>query len=332
MTQLALIEVTDGAIAAVEGCDELLALYGRLFGSPDAEKVKLEFPATLTPIKSSAGTTKGSIFRGRGSVRAQKDTSARSSAAGLATPAIQVNDEKSTSQANGHHHHHLPHLAHHHKHEDGNSNVARNSSKLRNRSTSLGQQSVTGKSQAAEASPLPENSSHETPARSDGPRPLSLASSPRKSVESSERPLAPIAHNLPHASAPQGDERQHPRQDTRLPAPLPNESYIPPDPRFSQLQDRRHKVSLLVDIWIFTASLYARAQAFEDAREAVIEGLKLVETFENELSLEFSTAKALADKGWGGGKSVEELWADAYNAVSSHMICLLGLPLIRTAW
>ncbi|KAF1933537.1 TPR-like protein [Didymella exigua CBS 183.55] len=314
MTQLALIEVTDGTVAAVDGCDELLALYGRLFGSPATEKVNLEVPATLTPPKSSAGTTKGSIFRGRGSIRTQKDTSARSSAAGLPAPAIQVTDERSVPQANGHHHHHFPHLIHHHKHEDGQSNVARSSSKLRKRSTSLGRRSVAGSSQSVEVPPLPESASNGTLTRSNAPRPLSSASSPRKSIESSETPLRPVAHNLPHASPPQGHVHQPPRQDTRLPTPLPDANYIPPDPRFSKLQDRRQKVSLLVDIWIFTAGLYARAQVFEDAREAVTEALKLVETFENELSLEFSTAKALADRGWGGGKSVEGLWADAYNA------------------
>ncbi|KAJ4339480.1 hypothetical protein N0V87_003178 [Didymella glomerata] len=313
MTQLALIEVTDGAIAAVDGCDELLALYGRLFGSPAAEKVKLDVPATLAPPQTSTGTTKGGIFRGRGSIRSQKDTSARSSAVGLTAPAIQVTDEKSAPQANGHHHH-LPHLIHHHGHEDEQPNVTRSSSKLRKRSTSLGQRSVTGARQPAEVPPRPEHASDGTAAQGIAPRPLSSASSPGKSVESSETPLRPIAHNLPHASPPQGHEDQPPRQDTRLPAPLPDTNYIPPDPRFSKLQDRRQKVSLLVDIWIFTAGLYARAQAFEDARDAVAEALKLVETFENELSLEFSTAKALADKGWGGGKSVEELWADAYNA------------------
>ncbi|KAJ4353154.1 hypothetical protein N0V95_003626 [Ascochyta clinopodiicola] len=316
MTQLSLIEITDGALAAVDGCDELLALYGRLFGSPGAEKVKLEVPATVVPPKSSAGTTKGSIFRGRGSVRTQKDTSARSSSllnpAGPA-PAIQVTDDGSASHANGHHHHH-PHLFHHHKHENGQPSVGRSSSKLRDRSTSLGGQSVSGTAHATEVPPLPENALNGTPYRSNVPRPLSAASSPRKSTESSETPLRPIAHNLPHTSPPQGHERQPPRQDTRLPAPFPDVNYIPPDPRFSKLQDRRHKVSLLVDIWIFTSGLYARAKAFEDAREAVAEALKLVEAFENELSLEFSTAKALADKGWGGGKSIEELWADAFTA------------------
>lgn len=317
MTQLSLIEVSDGAIAAVDGCDELLALYGRLFGSPAAEKVKLDVPATLAPPQTSTGTTKGGIFRGRGSVRSQKDTSVRNSAAGLSAPAIQVTDEKSASQGNGHHHH-LPHLIHHHKPEDGQSNVARSSSKLRKRSASLGERPLTGTSQPVEVPSKPENASNGTAGQGTASRPLFAASSPENPVESNDIPLRPIAHNLPHTSPPQAHEHQPPRQDTRLPSPLPDTNYIPPDPHFSKVQDRRQKVSLLVDIWVFTAGLYARAQAFEDARDAAAEALKLVETFENELSLEFSTAKALADKGWGGGKSVEELWADAYNVVSTH--------------
>lgn len=316
MTQLALIEVTDGALAAVDGCDELLALYGRLFGSPAVEKVKLEVPATVAPLKSGTGTTR-SIFRGRGSIRSAKETPTRSSSvvspaastnvsqAGPA-PAIQVTEGDANLHSNGHHHHH-PHLFHHNKHDDGQSGVGRSSSKLRERGASLSKQSVTD---------ITESAPNGTPARGNAPQPLSPTSSPRKSVESSETPLGPIAHNLPHVSPPQGHYSQPPRQDTRLPAPISDANYIPPDPRFSKLQDRRQKVSLLVDIWIFISGLYARAQAFEDAKEAVGEALKLVENFENELSLEFSTAKALADKGWGGGKSVEELWADAFTAVS----------------
>ncbi|KAH6622189.1 filamentation protein-like protein [Boeremia exigua] len=270
MTQLALIGITDGAVAAVDGCDELLALYGRLFGSPAAEKVKLEVPAVIAPPKSSGGS-KGSIFRGRGSVRSQKDTPAAGSA-----PAIQVSE-------NGHHHH-LPHLTHH-KHESGNG-------------------------QAAEVPSLSEHASNGAPVRSNASRPLSSESSHGNFVENSKTPLRPVAHNLSHDSPPQNHEHQPPRQDTRL----PDVNYIPPDPYFSKLQDRRQKVSLLVEIWIFTSKLYTNAQAFEDGKEAVAEALKLVETFENELTLEFSTAKALADKSWGGGKSVEELWADAYTA------------------
>lgn len=307
MTQLALIGVTDGAVAAVDGCDELLALYGRLFGSPATEKVTLEVPATVAPQRSTTGTMRGSIFRGRGSVRSQKDNPAAGSA-----PAIQVTEDGSAAHANGHSHH-LPHLPHHHKHDDA---PGRSSSKLRKRSISLGRSSAAGNSRAVEAAPLSDNAANGTPSSNNAPRPLSTESPLGSPLESSKTPLRPVAHNLNHSSPPQDHEHQPPRQDTRLPAPLPDVNYIPPDPRFSKLQERRQKVSLLAEIWIFTSGLYSKAQAFEDAREAVAEALKLVEAFENELTLEFSTAKALADKGWGGGKSVEELWADAYTAVS----------------
>lgn len=138
-------------------------------------------------------------------------------------------------------------------------------------------------------------------------------------MESGERPLRDIPHNLDHAAPPLGHEEHPPRQDTRLPSRLPHANYIPADPYFSKIQERRQKVSLLVSIWIFISGLYARAHMFQDGREAVAEALKLVEAFEAEVSLESSTAKALAEKGWGGGKSVEELWADVFAAVSFRM-------------
>jgi hypothetical protein len=54
----------------------------------------------------------------------------------------------------------------------------------------------------------------------------------------------------------------------------------------------------------------------DDAQAAVKEAFKLVEVFESEVAQESSTSKAFADKSWGGGKSVEDLWADVYTAVS----------------
>ena len=44
MTQLSLVEVIEGASVAVDDCDELLALYARLFGDPATEKAKLQPP------------------------------------------------------------------------------------------------------------------------------------------------------------------------------------------------------------------------------------------------------------------------------------------------
>lgn len=334
MTQLALVEVTDGALAAVDGCDELLALYGRLFGDPTADKVKLAPPATaLAPPKSAVGTVRGSIFRGRGVHKATEPngtarnpsvlsskTSTEAGQAG-APPAIQVTNNDGTANSNGHHRHHL---FHHHKHDDSKTGVARSSSKLQKRSSaSLRRASITEPDQTIEVPPLPENAANGTPLRnstmrSSSSRRQSVSSNPRKSVESGREPLRPIAHNLPHSSPPLSHPGQPPKQDTRLHARVPHPDYIPPDPHFSKVQERRQKVSLLISIWIFISGLYTRAQMFEDAREAVGEALKLVEGFEVEVLAESSSAKALADKGWGGGKSVEELWADTFTAVSVH--------------
>jgi tetratricopeptide (TPR) repeat protein len=317
MTQLALLEITDGATAAVDGCDELLALYGRLFGDPEADKVKpTPEPAALAPPKSAMGTGRGSIFRGRGSVRTTQQENIPRNASAVsgktattnteAPSAIQVTDEKGADHANGHHRHHL---FHHHKQNDGHAS---------NDPTS-------------EVPPLPEIATNGTPVRSStvnsmSPRRTSVSSPPRKSIESGDRQLRPIAHNLEHTSPPLGHEEHPPKQDTRLPSRIPHADHIPADPHFSKIQERRQKVSLLVSIWIFISGLYARAHMFQDAREAVAEALKLVEAFEAEVSLESSTAKALADKGWGGGKSVEELWADVFAAVS--ILSVVVLPLL----
>ncbi|KAF2854104.1 filamentation protein-like protein, partial [Plenodomus tracheiphilus IPT5] len=309
MTELALVEVTNGALAAVDGCHELLALYGRLFGDPSSEKTKSQPPTTLLPPKSAAGTVRGSIFRGRGPSKASPQGSdARNSSvvsaksSGTVTqqgapPAIQVTEDGDKTQSNG---------------------LGRSGSKLQKRSASARRSSVTDVDQLPEVPPLPETSANGTTAQTKStstksPRRLSNASTPKKSIESSDRPLRPIPHNLPHASPPL-NHPDPPQQDIRLPSRVPHPDFVPLDPHFSKLQERRQRVSLLVSIWIFISGLYTRAQMFSDAREAVEEALKLVEAFEAEASLESSTAKALSEKGWGGGKSVEGLWADAYTA------------------
>lgn len=328
MTQLALLEVTDGATAAVDGCDELLALYGRLFGDPSADVIKPPTPpAALAPPKTAMGTGRGSIFRGRGSIRAQQENITRNTSAVSSktattqpdqAPATQVNNSESAPDPSQHYRHHL----FHHKNEDSQTGVVRSPSKLRKRrSASIGRASIPEVDPTAGVPPLPGN----IPDGSSVPNgtmnsamsnPSVVANAPTKSTENNERPLRPIAHNLEHSAPPLAHAHQPPRQDTRLPSRIPRPDYVPPDPYFSKIQERRQKVSLLVGIWIFISGLYGRAHMYQDAREAVAEALKLVETFEAEVSVESTTAKALADKGWGAGKSVEELWADVFAAVS----------------
>lgn len=328
MTQLALMETIEGPVAAVDGCDELIALYGRLFGDPNAQKARLDTSTTaLQPPKSAVGTIRGSLFRGRGSAKTSqtespaRDSSVLSSKASTAVtqpgtaPAISVTEEDGTTHANGHSRHHL---FHHHKHNDSPTGVARSGSKLQKRSSaSLRRQSMSEAGTTPEVPPLPEhlpNTNNSTTHNQAGHHATTGTS--RKSVESGERSLRAMQHSMSQNSSSMDHDHQSPKQDLRLPAPVPPADSVPPGPHFSKLQDRRQKVSLLVDIWIFIAGLYSRTHMFQDAREAIGEAMKLVGGFEAEALQESSTAKSLAEKGWGAGKSVEELWADAFTAVS----------------
>ena len=56
---------------------------------------------------------------------------------------------------------------------------------------------------------------------------------------------------------------------------------------------------------------------YEDARGTLSEAVNLVTELEPELAQQESSAKAFSERGWGGGKSIEELWADVWAAVSS---------------
>ncbi|KAF1915662.1 hypothetical protein BDU57DRAFT_279500 [Ampelomyces quisqualis] len=336
MTQLSLMETMEGSVAAVDGCDELLALYHRLYGDPSRQKPAADVSsATMPPPKSSAGTKRGSIFRGRGTVKSmQKEPSARNSSVfsskasttatqSGAAPAIQVTEEDGTTHGNGHHRHHLFHS---HKHEEDHSTIGRSPSKLRKRSSaSLRRRAVSDAAQAPEVPPLPANTANETQtphnaANTNSPHRSTSSSNPRTSAETGDRALRSIPHNMDHSSAPLHHDDQPPKQDVRLPVPLPNADYVPADPRFSKIQERRQRVSLLVDIWLFIAGLYSRAQMYQDAREAVAEAMRLIEGLEIEVSQESSTAKSLAEKDWGGGKSVEELWADAFTARGEMLV------------
>ncbi|KAF9733598.1 hypothetical protein PMIN02_007011 [Paraphaeosphaeria minitans] len=329
MTQLALVEIVDGSTPAVDGCDELLALYARLFGDPAAEKIPPK-PVTMAPPKSSAGTIRGSIFRSKGTVKsplknhtAQHSSLPNSDASAAVTqtsqaPTIQITDENTNGNAKEHHSHHhlLPH-----RHRDDHSGVQRSPSKLQKKSVgSLNRRSELDGQQEPEVHQLSDGATDSTHAqngtvRSRSVRRSSVSSSNLRSV-SNERSLRPIPHNMSPAAEPlpSGHTSQPPKQDTRLPAPFPNPGYIPPEPHFSKIQERRQKVSLLASIWLFICGLYTRADMHEDANDAVNEAQKLVETFEAEVAQESSSSKAFAERGWGGGKSVEELWGDVYAA------------------
>ncbi|KAE9991064.1 hypothetical protein EG327_000535 [Venturia inaequalis] len=96
------------------------------------------------------------------------------------------------------------------------------------------------------------------------------------------------------------------------PAPFSSTDSITPEPVFSVFQERKHRITLLIQVWLFVAGLYTRAEVFDDATGAIDEAEDLVQALESQVAQQDSSVKAFAARGWGGGKSVEELWADIW--------------------
>ncbi|KAF2086950.1 filamentation protein-like protein [Saccharata proteae CBS 121410] len=311
MTQISLVEVLDGTSTAVDAGAELLTLYKRLFGDPSGGHAAIRVSSPTEPAlpQSSAGTIKGSIFgraRSRSKVAAQSSPLSKTTPTRTATmmtqgseaPAIQVTDT-TPEKSDGHHHH----LFHHRDHEKS----------PRHRSGSL-----LHRRHHDSAAQEP---SEKTDGQTGGARRESTVSSKGhtdlKAEDSPDQPLRPIPHNgTSHDSQapPAGHPEQPPRQDIRLPAPFPRVNYTPPEPRFPAVQERRHTISLLIDVWLFIAGLYVRADMHQEATAALDEANSLTEMLEMEVSQEASNAKAFAQKGWGGSRSIEELWASVHAA------------------
>nr|POE65148.1 putative cargo-transport protein ypp1 [Quercus suber] len=323
LTQLTLIELVEGAGIAVDMTSELLSLYARLFGSPEPLKLTRNPPTTAASaspskagntLRSLAGSMKAKSTRhGAGKDQpgfppvpkadalAGSDASSREQ--NLPPIAITVTNEDGVSSEKHHGQHHHLHLPfRHHGHSDGGT-VKRTES-----TSEKAVKNMTGNATAPSSSQNKALSSGVE--QRDGERTTGV-----EMAKSAEQALSEIPHNADSNAwpPPAGHDDQPPRQDVRLPAPHPSAA-AQPEKSLESFEDKRHKASLLIKVWIFIAGLYSRADLYDDATGAVGEAVKLVEKLEAEKDSEKSTAQGFFHKGWGGGKSIDELWADVWSA------------------
>lgn len=329
MSQLSFIELTEGASAAVAASDELLGLFNRLFGAPEQGKTNIakESTETATPKpKSTLRSIAGSIRRGghkeeKGLHRTFSTTSAPESRAPSrsATPnqmyadspiSITVTNEDGTTSGRFKRGRQAleSRLKRHGKKDSTASDQAE---LLRNLSVRDRQAYVNG--DTGELTALPSanpvgNGRAVSPALVASAHPDS-GNQPRQDLE--------VTHSGPHDQwpPPVGHDEHPPVQDIRLPAAHPAVAQGP-ELRFPSLQERRHKIGLLVDIWLFIADLYMRAELLDDASGAIVEASRQAESLEVEIAAQSSSAKQFASRGWGGAKSIDELMADIWSAVS----------------
>ena len=341
MSQLALVELMEGAEAAVDVSQELLALYGRLFGNVELIKPVARPPptaASATPsklggtLRSLAGSIRPRSVRTsteRGASRQASVGDARPSstsagqrggagvdASSIGVPiSITVTNEDGVPTEKPHHQpHHFPFKIrgqHGDWRDHGNLKSSHSNSSMREKRSTM----------ASERPLSTVNETPKPPAVSNVGAGEAEKTESRDGPASPQQPLGNVAHNAPHDAwpPPPGHKDQPPRQDVRLPAPHPSSKSAMVQPRLASAQDRQQKISLLVKIWLFIAGLYVRADLFEDAAGAVAEAEKLVESFESEIGANHASARRFFEKGWAGGKSVDGLWGDVWGAVSLHL-------------
>ncbi|KAH0271233.1 hypothetical protein KCU91_g7532, partial [Aureobasidium melanogenum] len=287
LTQLALTETLDDSEIAVDAGSQVLALYHKLFAT-STNGVAPPPPKDRTSLIAPSVKTQGTLKSVRGSMMS-RSKSTRKNAEGPAQekdvpplptannntsiPAATTTDEN-TSHEKHHHKIHLPHHPLKHLHHHGH---------------------ATDPEKAALAS---EN----TPAVAT------------KEESNENQALREVPHNLESKKqpAPIGHPDQPPSQDLRLPAPHPTKASAAPRLHYPSARQKRHTVSLLIEVWLHIAGQYTRSEFFEDAEGAVDEAHKLAEELQQAVAREDCSAKAFDEKGWGGGRSVNRLWADVW--------------------
>ncbi|TID16135.1 filamentation protein-like protein [Venturia nashicola] len=340
ITQIAILEELQSSADAVDASAELLALFARMFGDPKGDLLRSQArAATAKPPKSAVGSIRHSLIN-RARSRSRKDKPVSSippplpstrATSNTTAPTIQItSDDGSTTrgrrgQSNGYNNVH-----HHSRRRSKSQNVGNEtpqrtpSHKLQKRSASQSKQNSFESHRSAAPATAEEsivadyangtpNPVEGRPRASSASRP-GTANSDSNAARVDEHPIPSIAGRMSSSTTRRAStNRGTPTKRFGI-APTLSSSVesISPEPVFPVFQERKHRITLLIHVWLFVAGLYTRAEAFDDAKGAIEEAADLVQALESQVAQQDSSVKAFASRGWGGGKSVEELWADIW--------------------
>ena len=344
MTQLALAEVVDGPEEAVNASEELLALYTKLFNSPEKPVEK----AISTPSHTN-GTSTPRSFRAsvlglpsrKNTVRAENTTpSSLPSSEALdyanEAPTISVTGDNSSVLPNSNHHSRFLGRNESKKLRKRNSRKSLGSVQ-RSRAASPTRTSTADGSRKRISLGIPRRHRRNEPAPVDGHSDGSVYDD---GTYASDEVGVAISHDMPSVpssppavsdppnpllsipSATANMDKQNPNTYPVAPKPPPSQRQRPqpialhriarpPEPHFSPADQNRHTLTLLTKIWLLIASLYRRASMPTDAQGALSEATTHVQSIEIFIAkYEGSSAENFAMPGYGGVKSSGELWAD----------------------
>jgi tetratricopeptide (TPR) repeat protein len=291
MTQLCLVEIIEGPDVAVNASDELFSLYARLFGKKDTVVPLAANDSLMSlPPKSSAGTLrsiKGSIFGRSG--RSIRKSQIAPLGDRSALPRPQTTQTMNSTRA--------PVIQV--TSENGNTAKQHNHlTKPHRRSGSLSRLDAAGSL-----------------------RNRSTSTTRRHARSSVTIENSPVTHD--------GEKYYTPEESTSIvqngsQSHDSSASASMPTTRLSKDQQRRRRTSMLVKVWLLIAGFYRRAAMYEDCRGAIEEADKLVTSLDTDVSRDISGNVSITKAGWGGGKSVAELWGDVFSEVRFRLqkICI----------
>lgn len=339
MTQLAIVEIMEGPRIAVNASLELLTLFARLFGSTD-KKQTLEPPKT-SAVPRTSGTfrsIRSGIFGNRNS-RADSNATVRppgdkmetiqdsdfrpQTATTVATraPTIQVTQENGSPRASR-------------TRRKSTSNDRRSESAKRH--STRKRDSQQGRPRASSSGPSPhvativDGEPFYTPMGEGQGLQASDIFAHARQTNPLSRPSSAVTATGANRSVSQGSGLPSGLKGPDI-AGLGLETVGPtsavlPVIHFDKEHERRRRGAILMKIWLMIAGFYRKAGMFDDAKGAVAEAQKIVQSMEAELGKESgegdrktSHPTSLRDPGWAGKKSIEELWADVWCEVSSAL-------------
>ncbi|KAI9672181.1 MAG: hypothetical protein M1831_001995 [Alyxoria varia] len=334
MTEIVLTSISYGSERAVKECSELLALYKRLYGSVETLKVENLAVPVQSPPKSSRGTIRSVFSRDKsskrslhrstfGSVKSRPETvtanqSRPTTAATVPPPQIRVTNGNQAADGTE------PILDH--DAVNGSPRSKRDSIRTSPRKGQRQGSVLQKKRRDGRPYSSAGDSTNAAGTNSSAPPVLNIDTSVDLQKQSSavqpntdETIFDEVPHNMAHnrADPPAGHTDQPPHQDKRMPALPPalssTDSATSPAPIFLELQHQRHKITVLVSVWLFVARHYTAVSHFEDSVDATKEAFALVQELEGEIAnVEDPSVARMQEEGWGGGSSVERLWADVW--------------------
>lgn len=322
MTQLAIVEITEGPRVAVNASLELLTMFSRLFGSVQVQpKQDLAPPKTSNAPPKTSATFRGfrtGIFGGRTNRADKRDSVAperpddkvepteprppsSETTKGISRhPTIQVTHENGSPKDTD--------TRRKSNHSEKRSESARRDS-TRRRDSQAARRRAASTGPVAHPATVVDGEPFYTPMVSDGLHASDFFSDKSNPLS---RPSSAVNSDWP--AGPQAAGMSGIALDVMEPA-----GAVLPVIQFDKEYERRRRGMILVKVWLMIAGFYRRAGMYDDARGAVNEAQKMVQTMEGEMGKESGemskkhpASPSLRDPGWAGKKSIEELWGDVW--------------------